>query len=78
MLPLPRPFSHSRKDMGSQTENHSCPSDREISEFIMQFFPFTCTADTFQKLSKAYSILTDPAAKVVANSLLVCVAIWQC
>ena len=60
--------------MGSQTENHSCPKRHE---YIMQFFPPTCTADTFQKLSKAYSILTDPAAKVVANSLLVCVAIWQ-
>ena len=43
--------------------------DREISEF-MKLFPFTCTADTFQKLSKAYSILTDPAAKVVTNLLL--------
>ena len=36
----------------------------------MKLFPFTCTADTFQKLSKAYSILTDPAAKVVTNLLL--------
>ena len=45
--------------------------DRKISEFIMHLFPFTCTADMFQKLSKAYSILTDPAAKVVINSLLV-------
>lgn len=39
---------------------------------MIQLFPFALTADMFQKLSKAYSILTDPAAKVVITLFLLC------
>jgi len=41
---------------------HCYLKKRGISDAAL---PITPTADMFQKLSKAYSILTDPAAKVV-------------